>query len=195
MLTKLRDWPGASSLCSSALEQLEQLHPVQQPDWAADWVWLSVEQARLEQQVSGAAAAEHSLRSLLQSLLPAMPQHAAHPHLVSYCHLSLARLLLQKADDEAVKEADELISKALLRAQEEAECRSVWLPDGVIPQSGQQRALRALCLLARLEQVAAGWRLDPPIKADTGEGDAAAEACSEVFGYTSPQAKKVGHCQ
>lgn len=201
MLTSEKDWEGALLLCGSAVEQLEEQQLHQDPKWAADWVWLAVQQAMLKQQSLGVEVAAHELRKFLQLL----QEDKAHKHLISYCRLSLANVLLAKVDADAWYEAGVHIDAALRLAEESAVCNSVWLPAGASPQPKPQLALKALALLAKLEQLAArlqpnfSFRGDPPLQVKDEDIEKAAtvarRACIVAFGSTSKETQQVskGH--
>jgi hypothetical protein len=201
MLTSEKDWEGALLLCGSAVEQLEEQQLHQDPKWAADWVWLAVQQAMLKQQTLGVEVAAHELRKFLQLL----QEDKAHKHLISYCRLSLANVLLAKVDADAWYEAGVQIDAALRLAEESAVCNSVWLPAGASPQPKPQLALKALALLAKLEQLAArlqpnfSFRGDPPLQVKDEDIEKAAtvarRACIVAFGSTSKETQQVskGH--
>lgn len=203
MLTSEKDWEGALLLCGSAVEQLEEQQLHQDPKWAADWVWLAVQQAMLKQQTLGVDVGEDELRKFLQLL----QKDKAHKHLISYCSLSLANVLLARGNAYAWygMEAGVQIDAALRLAEESAVCNSVWLPAGASPQPKPQLALKALALLAKLEQLAArlqpnfSFRGDPPLQVKDEDIEKAAtvarRACIVAFGSTSKETHQVskGH--
>jgi hypothetical protein len=202
MLTSDEDWDGALKLCGSALEQLKEQQLHQDPKWAADWVWLEVQQARLKQQSVGVKVAASELRMFLQSL---KEHKETHPHLISYCHLNLADVLLAKLDAAVLDEAGKEIDAALQLAEKSAVCNSVWLPAGASPQPQPQLALKALALLAQLDQLAARLQLSPPPYGSIADirhvekvhhvATEARRACIMAFGSTSKETQKVskGH--
>lgn len=200
LLGLLEEDPAAAlPLCEPALRHLEQLR-VQQPEWdaagdgcvGADWVWFAVELAQLQLRTSKADAVKQ-IQVVLDSLKP-----APHPHLAGYCHYSIARVLVAKADAASVLDAADHLHAALALAQESTEYIAPGLSPGKFStyQVGPQLALKGLCLLARLQHDVAEYCLGGINPQQGAEGihaaaKAATDACSTAFGHSSKEVQKV----
>jgi len=188
----------ALQLCKAAQQHLEDFLSTANSklvsDWAADWVWLAAQHAKLLQQTSGAEPAKQVLLTALKHVGAIANPHI-RPLLASYCHIGMADVLMGTGEAAAVLEASRHVDTALVYklqlVEDPAEYGSAWLPPAVTQYTAQPQ-LEALCLLTKLEQIAAGWKLDPPVEQDPTKAFVNAQnACRQAFGYTSAQAKRV----